>query len=342
MNAVLNDDRTYLKDLTIKCELKAKQWDQRSSMRSAELSAITQALTVLQGSVATQAGKVGEGRSAMIQEAKIQEDDDLQVSFVQKAAVAKTALRLVKKAGVVPERSDEDLIRSKLIAIFRDASKKTKSPVLSTLAVKVAEDPFVKIKGMIQDMIEKLLEEEADEANHKGWCDEEISKTVKDRDYRLQDIEALQASLEELNAREEKLTLEKAELEEQIKTLNSDYSNQTQSRADEKAENEETVTEAKAGVSAIKQALEILSHFYGEAAKATAEEGFIQQPSVEDDAPDAGFDGAYTGAQGSSTGIVGMMEVILGDFERTITDTEELEASQKKEFVDYERETQVR
>merc|ERR1719247_61137 len=53
MNAVLNDDRTYLKDLTIKCELKAKQWDQRSSMRSAELSAITQALTVLQGSVAT-------------------------------------------------------------------------------------------------------------------------------------------------------------------------------------------------------------------------------------------------------------------------------------------------
>ena len=28
-NAVLNDDRTYLKDLTTKCELKAKQWDQQ-------------------------------------------------------------------------------------------------------------------------------------------------------------------------------------------------------------------------------------------------------------------------------------------------------------------------
>merc|ERR1719453_2488923 len=164
MNAVLNDDRTYLKDLTIKCELKAKQWDQRSSMRSAELSAITQALTVLQGQVATQAEKVGEGgRSAMLQEGGIAEDDDLQVSFVQKRA-----LRLVKKAGVVPAQSDEDMIRSKLIAIFRDAGKKYKSPVLSTLAIKVAEDPFVKIKGMIQDMIEKLLEEEADEANHKG------------------------------------------------------------------------------------------------------------------------------------------------------------------------------
>merc|ERR1719420_2220754 len=118
---------------------------------------------------------------------------------------------------------------------------------------------------MIQDMIEKLLEEEADEANHKGYCDEEISKTVKDRDYRLEEIEALHASLEELNAREEKLALTKAELEEAIKSLSEDYTNQTAARAAEKADNE---------VHAIKQALEILSHFYGEAAQATVEEGF--------------------------------------------------------------------
>ena len=63
-----------------------------------------------------------------------QEDDDLQVSFVQKAAVAKTALRLVKKAGVVPSKSDEDMIRSKLISIFRDAGKKFKSPLLDACA----------------------------------------------------------------------------------------------------------------------------------------------------------------------------------------------------------------
>merc|ERR1719352_2204495 len=101
-------------------------------------------------------------------------------------------------------------------------------------------------------MIEKLLEEEADEANHKGYCDEEISKTVKDRDYRLEEIEALHASLEELNAREEKLALTKAELEEAVKSLSEDYANQTKARAEEK---EETVTEAKEGVHAIKQRL---------------------------------------------------------------------------------------
>merc|ERR1719337_356435 len=112
-NAVLNDDRTYLKDLTAKCELKAKQWDQRSSMRASELTAITQALTVLKGSVASQAGKVGEGgRSSFAQE-----DYDDEVSFVQTAAVSKATLRLVKKAFDAPY-SSEDVIRSKLESIF--------------------------------------------------------------------------------------------------------------------------------------------------------------------------------------------------------------------------------
>merc|ERR1719352_982698 len=103
MNAVLNDDRVYLKDLTTKCELKAKQWDQRSSMRASELSAITQALTVLKGQVASQAEKVGEGgRSSFAQE----EEDDDDVSFVQKAVVSKAALRLVKKAVDAPSSND--------------------------------------------------------------------------------------------------------------------------------------------------------------------------------------------------------------------------------------------
>merc|ERR1719201_3228083 len=52
-NAVLNDDRLYLKDLTAKCEAKAKLWDQRSQLRADELAALTQALLVLEGSVAS-------------------------------------------------------------------------------------------------------------------------------------------------------------------------------------------------------------------------------------------------------------------------------------------------
>merc|ERR1719271_660270 len=101
---------------------------------------------------------------------------------------------------------------------------------------------------MIQELIERLLEEDADEATSKGFCDEEIAKTVKTRDYRLRDIDDLHSRLEKLNARTAKLTLTKGELEAEIEELTSDYLNQTAARDQEKAEHAATVTETKEGL----------------------------------------------------------------------------------------------
>merc|ERR1719218_477360 len=50
--ARLTDDQAYLKDLTEKCNLKSKEWDQRSQMRQDELTALTTALTIVKGKVA--------------------------------------------------------------------------------------------------------------------------------------------------------------------------------------------------------------------------------------------------------------------------------------------------
>merc|ERR1719159_1037946 len=107
----------------------------------------------------------------------------------------------------------------KVAALLAKMGGKLRSAVLSSLAVKVREDPFAKVKTLIQDLIERLLQQEADEANHKGWCDTEISKTLKDRDYRLRDITDIHSSIEKLNARKEKLNLTKTELTEEIATL---------------------------------------------------------------------------------------------------------------------------
>merc|ERR1719207_361951 len=52
---------------------------------------------------------------------------------------------------------------------------------------------------------------------------------------------------------------------------------------------------------AIKEAIDILSHFYGAAAKAFLQVG-REEPSVDAEMPDAGFSGNYTGSQGASTG----------------------------------------
>merc|ERR1719421_1256191 len=301
-NAILNDDRVYLKDLTSKCETKAKEWDQRSAMRADELAAITQALAVLESTVASKAGVTGAGgrgkapvTTALTEDATSDddEDDDDDVVFVQ--------LKKARRASS-PDSDEQSALRERLVALLKAQGAKLKSPALSTLAMKVQADPFVKIKGLIQELIERLLQEEADEADKKGWCDKEIAAAQKDRDYRLRDVEELHGDLESLNARHGTLTATKAKLEEEIAALTADLATQTANRAEEKAENEQT---------------------------------------VDDEAPDAGFEGAYTGSQSASTGILGMMEVIKGDFARTISETTAAEEQAQRDFIEFERETKM-
>jgi hypothetical protein len=347
-NAVLNDDRVYLQDLSSKCEIKAKEWTQRSEMRAGELAAITQALGVLEGKVAEEAGATGEGGRSLVSvhsvvdkaaadaeddEKDDEEDDDDDVSFTQVSAQVRQAVNSVRPRKVADKKVQ------KVAALLAKMGSKLRSAVLSSLAVKVREDPFAKVKTLIQDLIERLLQQEADEANHKGWCDTEISKTLKDRDYRLRDVAELHESLEGLNARHGVLVEQISDLTTEIATLTGDLANQTALRAEEKTEHETTVADAKEGEEAIKDAIDILSHFYGAAAKA----GFMQAGRDDPDAemPDAGFSGNYTGSQSASTGIMGLMEVILGDFQRTIKETTAAEEQAVRDFIEYERETKM-
>lgn len=51
VKAALADDQSYLVDLTDKCNAKKKMWDQRSAMRQDELTALTQAITIIKGTL---------------------------------------------------------------------------------------------------------------------------------------------------------------------------------------------------------------------------------------------------------------------------------------------------
>merc|ERR1719191_2304871 len=62
-----------------------------------------------------------------------------------------------------------------------DKASEINSRVLSALAVKVEEDPFVKVKKMIKDLIVRLMEEANEEAEHKGWCDTELGTNEQTR-----------------------------------------------------------------------------------------------------------------------------------------------------------------
>merc|ERR1719352_557752 len=54
----MKDDEQYLKDLTAQCEARANDYDQRSSMRNDEVTALSTALKILKGDVKDRADTV--------------------------------------------------------------------------------------------------------------------------------------------------------------------------------------------------------------------------------------------------------------------------------------------
>merc|ERR1719335_1979117 len=145
-------DEEYAGTLKTECEAKAAEWDERQKSAKAEMGAIEKAKEILVSGVK---------------------------AFVQVKVSTKTR-------RWSPDDSDEDdataAARSKVVGILSKLSKDHHSFAFAQMAQAASSDPFVKIRGLIEDMIEKLLKEAQEDATHEAFCQEEMGKSTKSKD----------------------------------------------------------------------------------------------------------------------------------------------------------------
>eukprot|EP00747_Dinoflagellata_sp_TGD_P157322 gnl/TRDRNA2_/TRDRNA2_177728_c0_seq40.p1 gnl/TRDRNA2_/TRDRNA2_177728_c0~~gnl/TRDRNA2_/TRDRNA2_177728_c0_seq40.p1 ORF type:complete len:422 (-),score=167.39 gnl/TRDRNA2_/TRDRNA2_177728_c0_seq40:78-1187(-) len=276
-------------------------------------------------------------------EASAEAADEAPLGFLQQK-MQKPRLLLSQMAA--KHQPSEDAGRDMVVDLLKTTGQKLKSTLLTSLANKISVDHFAKIKKLISELIEKLLQEAANEANQKGWCDKALADAEQRRDYAAEAIAELNAEMAELEATRDKLTEELATLKTEIAELKAAQEKAEKERAAEKAENAATVEEAEGGLEAVKMAIDILDKFY-KTAKNKASSALVQESSTKkgplDDMPDAGFDAGETsaGGQGAAGGILGMMDVIKSDFERTISTTEKAEKQAEDDHMKFMTETGV-
>jgi len=208
------------------------------------------------------------------------------------------------------------LVKDRAAALLQKRALALKSATLLKLVAEMKANPFAKVVGMIEDLIAKLKEEAAAEADHKQWCDQQLMENKHKRNKKTTESEKLMAEIDEMNANIDTMTKNIQTLIQEQEDLTKAMGEATTQRIAEKTENTATIADAQAGSGAVKSALVVLRNFYDS-------QSFIQQ------APEMK---SYSGMGAASGGVVGMLEVIVSDFVRLEAETKSAEAMGAAEY----------
>merc|ERR1719162_2103892 len=157
-------------------------------------------------------------------------------------------MNLIGKARAAVTTQEQ---KTKVLALLADEGKKLGSALLASLAMRMSGDPFVKVKTLIQNLLERMLREAASEATKKGFCDEQLATARQSSDTKFGEVKKLNTDLGGLEAQKDGLEEELDFLAKTLKELNEALAEATTMRADEKAENVETIKKAKEGLASV-------------------------------------------------------------------------------------------
>merc|ERR1719487_1264306 len=119
-------------------------------------------------------------------------------SFLQIGSLATAGSRL---------QTGADLRNFEVVSAVKRLAMQQHSTALAQLASRIAavikygaasgDDPFEKVKGLITEMIDRLMKEAAAEASFKAYCDEEMAKTEQKKTELNEDISKLTSKIDQ-------------------------------------------------------------------------------------------------------------------------------------------------
>merc|ERR1711935_981488 len=179
-----------------------------------------------------------------------------------------------------------------------DLAKKENSADLAQLASQMAaamrlssgsQDPFSKVKALINDMIDKLENAASSDATHKGYCDKELAETSANKQDKETERTKLSTKIDQMSYRSENLKEQVATLQKQLAAAAKSQAEWDKFRREENVAFKSNSAEMQEGLQGVKMALKVLREYYATADKANGAAG------------------------GSATGIVGLLEVVESD-----------------------------
>jgi len=245
---------------------------------------------------------------------KRQKSADEEQEVIEKAkSILSEGVKVFLQVSSKVSSKDDSAKRAQVSKILMGLARTNHVYALSQLASAARSDPFGKVRGLVESMIDRLTKEAAEEADGKAFCDTEITKS------RAKQAE-LSASLDMHAARIEKATAAIAQLKAQTKALSDKMAEMDAAQADAtKIRQDENTVYVKASkdykdsAEAVASAIQVLQAYYSEGS-------FVQQPE---------FGDSKTDVAGT---IVSILEVAESDFTRLLAEAEASENAAKNAY----------
>merc|ERR1719150_2124587 len=241
--------------------------------------------------------------------------------------------------------TDADLAQAEVVTLVKRLARQQHSAALAQLASRVAaefrygasngDDPFVKVKGLIEDMIAQLQAEAEAEATEKAYCDEQLAKTKAKKEELDDDIEKLTVKIDQASSKSARLKEEVQELESELAALSKMQAEMDKIRSETHADYVTAKEDLTLGLEGVRKALSVLREYYGAAALlqgGSQDAAFMQQPAMPV---------THGKATGAGQGIINILEVCESDFAENLAKEETEEADAQSEYDKTTQENKV-
>jgi hypothetical protein len=224
------------------------------------------------------------------------------------------------------------LVGHEVVAAVKRLAKQQKSPALAQLASRIlavvrhrgSEDIFGKVKGLIQDMIQKLEKEAGADAEEKAYCDEQMAKTGAKKGDLEDDIAKMTTRIEAAAAKSAKLKEELQVLAGELAALAKEQAELDKIRGEEKSAYFAAKADLEQGLTGVRKALDVLQEYYAASASMLQED----QPAKPE---------TFAKKSGAGGSIIDILQTVESDMATNLAKIETEEADAK---ADYDKVTQ--
>jgi septal ring factor EnvC (AmiA/AmiB activator) len=308
----MKETEAFVANLAATCAAKKKEWAQRQEMRAEEISAISEAIKVLN-------------------------DDDALDLFKKTLSLTETA----DKMGFLQQKSSTSVVlKAKRVLKALRHGPHAAQIALIQYSLKSKSVDFSKILAQIDGMVKVLGEEQKGDDETKAFCDKELTKTEGEKTDTEEAIASSAALIDEMTDTSASLADEIAELQKEIKSLDKAVAEATEQRKEEHEDSIVFLQENNMAVQLIEKAKNKLFKFYRpnlhKEEETTPAPELLELSSDSAAAPPPPPDtwGAYQKKDGKSNGVIALMEMLGKELTDGITEAEHEEKTAQK---DYER-----